>query len=286
MTARDTFTGKAKLGRQNSFGTATNSINQSATNGDQFIKMENNSDTKYKPVFFQEISDIMRGNGDCDTPIYESVCLVEQIVIEQMRGILSDVLSLALNRIGPLSPSKLDFEFLMRRNPIRIGRLNKYLKEVEVRRQYQEYISGRSKMNSDKKDKKKEKGYVKEKYDEERVRRMFRADRISLILNGPQYTRYIESRRTTFHCRSSSAIRGKLETILSPPPEARISSEVYTIFGWLVHETIANIVDYAILTRLNSSNRIVEPHSRVPTSGNSCILCNFKKLIVILSYMI
>ena len=40
-----------------------------------------------------------------------------------------------------------------------------------------------------------------------------------------------------------------------------------TILGYLAHETIATIVDRAILVRLNSSNRIVDPYQRYSHTG-------------------
>ena len=226
----------------------------------------------YTPAFFQEISDIMRGFGDCETPVRESVVLVEKIMLQQMRAILHDVIDLAIERKRKPEPSQKDFEYLMRRNPLKIYRLQKHLKDLEFRRRYQDMLSGRaSTLNADEADKSDEDPdhEVVEKYDEEKVRRLFRADRISLTLNGNQYLQYNEARRTSFHSRNSYVIRSKLKTMLNPPPEAILSTHVFTIFGFLVHETIATIVDYAILTRLNSNNRDVDPYHRVTSSGES-----------------
>lgn len=221
-------------------------------------------------MFFQEISDIMRGYGDCERPLHDSVILIEQIVIQQMRSILNDVINLALERKGKPVPAQKDFEYLMRRNPIRIFRLQKHIKDLDFRRRYHDMLTGRSTAYADDDGDKSEDDIgaeVSEQYDEEKVRRLFRADRISLTLNGPQYAQYNEARRTSFHCRNSTNIRTKLKALLCPPSEAKISSHVYTILGFLVHETIATIVDYAILTRLNSDNRAIDPYSRITSSG-------------------
>lgn len=248
--------GKAKQ-RQNSVGA-------------QQASVEEPEPDEYKPMFLHEISDIMRGYGDCENPLLESVILVEKIVIQQMRSILNDVIGLAMFRKGQPEPSQKDFEHLMRRNPVRIYRLQKHLKDLEFRRRYHDMIAGRPIVYTEEDEGVSEgddDGEVLEKYDEEKVRRLFRADRISLTLTGPQYAAYNEARRTSFHCRNSTTIRAKLKELLNPPAEAKISMLVYTILGYLVHETIATIVDYAILTRLNASNLAVEPLSRVTSSG-------------------
>lgn len=267
MTSRETNTKKQSHSRSGSMSVISNLLNQGVVQPNQ---SKNDSTATYTPVFFQEISDIMRGYGDCERPLRESVILVEKIVIEQMRAILNDVINLAIERKGVPQPSQRDFEFLMRKSPVKIFRLQKHLKDLEFRRRYQDMLSGRAtscndELDGDKSDE--EHDDVAEKFDEEKARRLFRADRISLTLNGTQYAQYNEARRTSFHCRNSTAIKTKLRQLVSPPPEAHLSNHVFTILGFLVHETIATIVDYCILTRLDSSNRDTEPFHRVTSSG-------------------
>lgn len=247
---------KSKPSRQNSAGA-------------QQPTPDDGESDEYKPMFLEEISDIMRGFGDCESPQLDSVILVEKIVIQQMRSILNDVIDLSLARKGHPMPSQKDFEHLMRHNPTRIHRLQKHLRDIDFRRRYNDMITGRVAMFSEEDDGRSdgEEGSIPEKYDEEKVRRLFRADRISLTLSGPQYVAYNEARRTSFHCRNSLTIRNKLKMLLNPPSDVRITLHVYTILGYLVHETIATIVDYAILTRLNSSNQSVEPYGRITPSG-------------------
>lgn len=270
MATRDGNTKKQTMqNRPNSISVITNLLNH---NFGHINHQKADPNANYKSVFFQEISDIMRGYGDCEKPLRNSVILVEKIVIQQMRSILNETINIAIERKGIPQPTQRDFEFLMRKNPVKIFRLQKHLKDLEFRRRYQDMISGRAtsvndEFEGDKSDE--EPDEMPEKYDEEKVRRLFRADRISLTLTGPQYTQFNEARRTSFHCRNSNSIRTKLRTLLQPPAEARISGHIFTILGFLVHETIATIVDYAILTRLNSGNRKTEPYGRVTSSGMS-----------------
>lgn len=254
--------GGKKQSNRNSVSNAT----QNSVNSTPQEKQEKNG---YIPQFKQEISDIMRGYGDCEQPLLESVILVEKIVIEQMRSMLIDVINVAIERKGKAQPTQKDFEFMMRKHPTKLFRLQKHLKDLDFKRRYQDMISGRPMTYSEDFDEEhfEEPEEVPEKYDEEKVRRLFRADRISLTLNGQKYAEYNEARRTSFHCRNSVNIKTKLKNLINPPTGAIISGHVYTILGYLVHETIATLVDSAILTRLDSSNRIVDPFHRLTATG-------------------
>lgn len=55
---------------------------------------------------------------------------------------------------------------------------------------------------------------------------------------------------------------------LNLPADIHISQHIMTIISYLTHETVAIIVDGAILVRLNSSNRNVEdPYQRYSHTG-------------------
>lgn len=272
MSTRDGNGKKQAQNRSGSMSVITNLLNQGFVHSNQ---QKSDPHAAYTPIFYQEIADIMRGYGDCDRPLRESVILVEKIVIQQMRSILNEVINLAIERKGKPQPTQRDFEFLMRKHPVKIFRLQKHLKDLEFRRRYQDIMSGRAtsfneEIDGDKSDE--EFDEMPEKCDEEKVRRLFRADRISLTLNGAQYSQFNEARRTSFHCRNSNVIRTKLRTLLHPPAEAQISAHIFTILGFLVHETIATIVDYAILTRLDASNRDIDAYGRVTSSGKRIML--------------
>lgn len=229
----------------------------------------NQEKSEYVPQFAKEIADIMRGFGDCEKPLTESVILVEKIVIQQMRSLLIDVINVAIERKGKPQPTQSDFEFMLRKHPTKLFRLQKHLKDMDFKRRYQDMISGRPMSYSEDYDEDdfEEPEEIAERYDEEKVRRLFRADRISLTLNGQQYNDYNEARRTSFHCRNSATIKNKLKILINPPAGAIISGHVYNILGYLVHETIAALVDFAILTRLDSTNRNVDPFSRLTATG-------------------
>lgn len=216
----------------------------------------------------------MRGFGDAQSPQKESIILVDKILLQQLRCILQEVIQLAVNRKGKPEPSLRDFEFLMRKNPVRVYRLQHYLTNLQKIRRIQEMNNvipasyhNELEANEDAEDEE-DRTIPEQKNDEEKLRRHFRADRISQILGGAQYKEYSESRRTSFSViRNSTTIRNKLRLWLKPPSDTVLSNRVYTILSYLAHETIAAIVDFSILTRLDSSNRQTEPYSRIMTSG-------------------
>lgn len=264
--------GRARAERRNSIGSIPN-VYSSTMYSDSPPSPD---EIEYIPVFYQEVSDIMRGYGDCAEPLRESVILVEQIIIQQVSSILNDAINCAIERCGQPTPAQCDFERLMWRRPKRISRLRKHLGDLELRRRYLAMLRGqqcpRTAEDAAVSDPPLE--LVREGHDEERVRRLFRADRISVGLTGEEYLKYNESRRTSFYCRNSTLIRTKLKTLLDPPEDANISMRVYNILGWLVHETIAVVVDFAILTRLNSGNRKVKQNVKM-SSGIKMLSVTF-----------
>lgn len=275
MQSREGFTGaKQKTSRQSSLtqpASVTSPVGQKSNQPDEYV-----------PIFYQEISDIMRGFGDCETPLKESVHLVDKILLQQLRGILHEVTDLAIERKGKPEPTQKDFELLMCTNPVKVFRLQKHIKDLQLRRKIQEIYDGRSSAHSDELDTNGPQSDdevdrdVAERYDEEKIRRLFRADRISQTLNGTQYIEYNEARRSSIYCRNSNTIRTKLRTWLKAPTDGVFSNQVYTILSYLAHETIAAVVDFAILSRLNSSNRPTEPFRRI-TSSSKCFFSPYNK---------
>ncbi|XP_052903338.1 uncharacterized protein LOC128310680 [Anopheles moucheti] len=228
----------------------------------------------YKSIFFNEISQIMRGYGDCEKPLRESVLLVEKIVLQQLRGIMQEAIDHAMSRPNSPTLSRRDFEYIMRKNQIRVARLQKHFRDMAlVKKRLKDLYGGRlthanlgacPETSDDDSDRE-----APEKYDEEKVRRLFRADRISQILSGRQYDEYIAARRASFMHRNTEVMKSKMRLWLNIPEDVNITQSCLVTLAYLAHETIAVLVDLCILSRLNSSNRTVDPYSRVTPSGKS-----------------
>lgn len=235
----------------------------------------------YQSKFGARIANIMRGYGDGPRPMAESVLLVEKIVVQQMRALVNDVMCNAAKRDGDLNVQQCDFEFLMRRSPQKIARLRKYLKDIEFRKRFRDMLNGKSiKKEHDGGDDGADDAdhsdgggdphdaddvgerRIREAYDEERVRRLVRADHITCMLHGQAYNEFTEARKSSFLWRNFGNSKHLLE-LLNLPDGWRFSQATFTILGHMVHETIHTLVDYAILTRLNSGNHRQEPLERL-----------------------
>lgn len=172
----------------------------------------------------------------------------------------------------------LHFYTLAPRNPIKLYRLRQHIRDLQIKRKYEELhhtranilqqlskgdldTGGAPQPSTD------ENAKLEKRYDEEKVRRMFRADRISQQLNGEEYARYNDARQASFSSRSAPRIRLRLRRWLGA--EYELSNEVFTLLSYLAHETVAVIVDYAILTRLDSDNRSNEPLERAVSTRSS-----------------
>ncbi|XP_037922167.1 uncharacterized protein LOC119658677 [Hermetia illucens] len=266
MSIRELQMPTKKATRQNSGPQISNILTQGIVTP-QNVKIEVEEPT---PTFHDEISDLMRGFGDCERPLRDSVQLVEKIVQQQVRGILADAIDIAVKRRVEASPSIIDFEFLMRNHPIKINRMRKYLANVrQMKRDSAIGIQSMIEEGIPSRDLEEEAADLEtfEKYDEEKMRRAFRADRLSMVFSGRSYKEYAQCRNTSFYSRNTDRMRMKLRKFLNVPADVHLSNFCLTILAYFVHETIAAIVDFAILSRLNTENRSTDPHSRITSAG-------------------
>lgn len=186
----------------------------------------------------------------------DAVILVERILVQQLRGILNEAMNVAFKRAGSVIPILNDFEFLMRRNPPKAQRLRKYMRTISQLKAEQKQSFGISFLNrlaeenvSDEE---------QEVYDPERMRRLFRADRISQTLNQQKYEEFQKARSWSSNVRNKADMLRKLVDIIQIPKDIQENSNCLEILLFLTQETICTIVDLAILTRLNTDNHVTE----------------------------
>lgn len=237
----------------------SNTIPRTPTTPDLF-----NTASEYKPRLLSEISILMRIYGDSvSSQNRDSIILVEKIVIQQLRGILNEVLDVAYKRTGNAVPSQIDFEFLMRKNANKKQRFRKHMKNVnrlkiEPKQGYGiNFLNRLAEENVSDEE--------QEMYDPERTRRLFRADRISQVLNQQKYEEYQKARTWCSNTKNKTDMMRKIVEILQIPKESQDNSNLLEILLFLVQETVATIVDFSILTRLNSDNQVKNPF---PISSN------------------
>lgn len=220
-----------------------------------------NSNSEYKPRkvnLLEEVSVLMKSFGDSlSSQNRDSIVLVEKIVIQQVKSILNEVMNVAYKRTGNINvTSQCDFEFFMRRHPSKAQRFRKHLKNVlqfkiEQKQGYGMNFLNRmvEENNSDEEP---------EIYDPERTRRLFRADRISQILNQQKYEEFQKARSWFSNAKNRSEMMRKIIEIFQIPKESQDNTNL-EILCYLVQETVATIVDFSILTRLNTDNQVTDP---------------------------
>lgn len=227
----------------------TNTASKTPTTPDMFHSNE------YKPKLHVEISILMKSFGDSvSSQNLDAVIFTEKIVLQQLRGILNEVMNVAHKRTGSVtpSPSQCDFEFLIKQ-PTKKQRFRNYMKNVQKLKVEQKQGLGITFLNRLAEDN--EIDDDEEIYDSEKTRRMFRADRISQILTHQKYEEFQKARTWISNSRNKSEMIRKLIDILQLSKEAD-NINFLEIMLYLAQETVATIVDFAILTRLNTNNHI------------------------------
>lgn len=213
---------------------------------------------EYRPRLYEEISVLMKSFGDSIfNQNRETIILVEKIVIQQLCGILNEAMTVAYKRTGSINPSQCDFEFLMRRNPAKVQKFRRHMKNVCQLKTEQKQGYGLNFLNrlADGTDSDEE----QEIYDPEITRKLFRADRISQILNQQKYEEFQKARSWSSNSKNKTDMLRKLVDILQIPKEIQDHSNCLEIILYLTQETIAKLVDFSILTRLNSDNHNSDP---------------------------
>jgi transcription initiation protein SPT3 len=157
-------------------------------------------------------------------------------------------------------PEMQDFEYMLHRNKPKLIRFRKYMKSVRkftVKNEQRQMggllnrVASEEEQQTDEED--------EEVYDSEKLRRMYRADRISQVLSQQKYEEYQKARAWSSNLRNKSEFLRKIVEILQLPKEIQENSLCLEIIQFLAHETVATIVDFAILTRLNSDNLSADP---------------------------
>ncbi|XP_045462702.1 transcription initiation protein SPT3 homolog [Harmonia axyridis] len=217
---------------------------------------------KQKVSFTNEISRMMFGFGDSYSPNPETVQLVENITLGQLRVIVREALKYSAD--GKTLKGE-ELIFLMRHNKHKMRRFVKYLHN-KVYRSLQHNNIGNVNIDV------KPKGYLIQfiekidetgeftdltEMDEVKYERELRADRISQALNEEQYLEFCKARTTSF-CSKHITMRNldKLKAWIDPDLNSQIiyRFEAMEVLAYLAYQTVAEIVDYALLVRMDSSS--------------------------------
>ncbi|KAF3428013.1 hypothetical protein E2986_10453 [Frieseomelitta varia] len=238
------------------------------TNDSQFLRNE--------PVNYSiEIRQMMHGFGDSSEPLIESAKIIEEVVLQQMRTIVRKACEISERRSNSKKTvciSAEDLIFLLRKNKVKLQRLLKYLGKLD---QYfvelKEFKSSIHKTidsdlpedvtQNENMDGSKKKGPLHSflsqinntgelfedasTIDEVKQHRCIRAEIMTRSMDEARYLKFSKARNASFANKN----RHKFSDWIAPDSDITITKQAYTILGYLAYETVAQIIDFALLVR-------------------------------------
>ncbi|CAL1673524.1 unnamed protein product [Lasius platythorax] len=213
----------------------------------------------------------MHGFGDSSEPLFESAKIIEDVVLQQMRTIISRACEIADRRAGSKKNNIIngeDFIFLLRKDKIKLQRLLKYLELKELGGSVQKVLVNDTPQNivdSEQTDSTKKKvpfqtfleqidntGELLENsstMDDIKRRRCIRADLVTRSMDEMHYIQYSKARRVSFVNKN----RHKFSEWVGLDGDITLSKQAYAILSYLAYETVAQIIDLTFLVRQDQS---------------------------------
>ncbi|XP_067950968.1 transcription initiation protein SPT3 homolog isoform X2 [Watersipora subatra] len=206
----------------------------------------------------------MHGYGDASCPLQESVELIESIVREQTYYLMCQLADISTLR----ESNSLDLEeilCLFRRNKVKLQRLLAYLKSRDMKSSIGKELAPDSDPDKGKRLKTAQQfleaidtaGSLIDVLEENLVdvakqRRLLRQDMMSRTMSEDQYMKFHEARQINLGKRLKSP---KVREYLFGDIEQqyKISPVCLEVVAYCMHETIAEIVDLAIMIRIETS---------------------------------
>ncbi|XP_034193963.2 transcription initiation protein Spt3 isoform X1 [Osmia lignaria lignaria] len=214
-----------------------------------------------------EIRQMMHGFGDSSEPLIESAKIIEEVVLQQMRTIIRKACEVSERRGNSkkgICISAEDLIFLLRKDKMKLQRLLKYLELKEFKSSVHKTIESDLPENfvqSDNLEGCKNKGplysflslidntgellEVASTIDEVKQQRCIRAEIVTRSMDEARYLKFSKARNASFANKN----RHKFSDWLLTDSDITISKQGYTILGYLAYETVAQIVDLALLVR-------------------------------------
>ncbi|XP_015520416.1 transcription initiation protein SPT3 homolog [Neodiprion pinetum] len=227
-------------------------------------------DVKNEPInYTAEIRQMMHGFGDSSAPLLESAKIIEDVVLHQMRAIVYRACEVA-DRRGNRIITPEDFIFLMRKDKVKVQRLLKYLEVKELRAIMHKTVQPESMGNFFEADggevlTKRKRPYHdfiqlidntgellenRSTFDIVKQNRLIRAEMVTRKMDEIQYVEYSKARHASF---TNNKQRHKFSDWVCPDDDVKISKQGYQILSYLAYETVAQIIDLALVVRQDQS---------------------------------
>ncbi|XP_022528758.1 transcription initiation protein SPT3 homolog isoform X3 [Astyanax mexicanus] len=226
--------------------------------------------------FIPELQSMMFALGDSRRPLHETAALVEDIVHTQLINLLHQAAEVALLR-GARVISPEDIIFLMRKDKKKMRRLLKYMQFRDFKSKLMKTVDDEDPLDPDKysssssvnKRQRLAQDFLgsidqtgeflalleDEEVDEVKQERMERLEKQTRSMDSSQYSDFCESRQLSFS-KKASKFREWLDcSSLDVKPNA-VSME---ILSYLAYETVAQIVDLALLVKQDMTPKTGDP---------------------------
>lgn len=228
--------------------------------------------------FAAEIETMMYGFGDARRPRADTVRLVESVVRRQMGSLLVRAADAARDRQSKAVQIE-EIVFLMRKSPVKIQRLLKYLSvksaaETASTNSYglartsatSLWQRGRDVAAELNTDGRLSAAIQDELVDECRLERLKRLDRLTKDLDERKYAEFTRARQANFRGVAKGKFPEKffhwLAGACQPEMEVRIDGSAMEVLCYLAYETVGLIVDMALLVRRDREAPADDPVAR------------------------
>ncbi|XP_076374019.1 transcription initiation protein SPT3 homolog isoform X2 [Tachypleus tridentatus] len=248
--------------------------------------------------FTSEIQTMMHGFGDSRKPLLESAQLIEEIVRQQLNLLLFQSSENASFR-GARFIGLEDVLFLLRKDKVKLSRVIKYLNLKDLKhsiikgsgieeeelvesaggKEKEENKMAMAKMKRTKLcydflssiDQTEEllSAFDEDIFDEVKLDRQTRADRQTRCMNQGQYLEFCESRRMSFS-RNYRSTKFRDWLLRDGVTDMKLNALALEIFNYLAYETVAQIVDLALLVKKDAEGASGDPVDRlIPLTVNN-----------------
>jgi transcription initiation protein SPT3 len=233
--------------------------------------------------FTEEIMSMMHAFGDCSQPMPESAKLIESIVHEQLDALIDKADEVAQLRGSPTIGAE-DILFLLRKDKSKLVRLINHLYVKDIKQTFNDgntadirvFDAARSqtrrvKICYDYMCQLDEFGEYKKVFnqalfDEIKNQRMRRMDSLTRNMSSQEYNDFTKARQVSF----ISKIKAEKfsDWLLYNRPNTKLSVFAFEMIQYLAHETVAQIVDLALLVKQDAERDPHDPLSVLITKSS------------------
>ncbi|XP_067401043.1 transcription initiation protein SPT3 homolog isoform X1 [Emydura macquarii macquarii] len=226
--------------------------------------------------FTPELQSMMFSLGDARRPLHETAVLVEDIIHTQLINLLQQAAEVSQLR-GARVISAEDLLFLMRKDKKKLRRLLKYMffrdYKSKIVKGIEEDDLLEDKFNSSSVNKRQKLAqdflnsidqtgellamFEDDEIDDVKQERMERAERQTRMMDSAQYAEFCESRQLSFS-KKASKFRDWLDC---SSMEIKPNAVAMEILAYLAYETVAQLVDLALLVKQDMAPKAGDPFS-------------------------